>query len=170
MHFADTLTGNDDDNVLVGGAGADSLDGGWGWRHGYGRATAGSAAAVAVDLGLGAGTGGDAEGDTFASLAIENLIGSAYGDTLTGDCYDNVLEGGAGADQLNGGDGFDTASYAGSATAVVVDLAAGTASGGDADRRHLELDRVPDRLQTSPTRSPAMPASTASKVLGALTR
>jgi Ca2+-binding RTX toxin-like protein len=40
--------------------------------------------------------------------------------------------GGAGADLLDGGDGVDTAVYSGSATGVSINLAAGTASGGDA--------------------------------------
>jgi Ca2+-binding RTX toxin-like protein len=125
--FADTLTGNGDDNVFVGGAGADSLDGG---PAGSDTASYAGSAAVAVDLGLGTATGGYAEGDTFTS--IENLIGSANADSLTGDSNNNVLEGGAGADQLTGGDGVDTASYIGSDAAVAVDLAAETATGGDA--------------------------------------
>jgi Ca2+-binding RTX toxin-like protein len=130
--FADTLTGNGNDNVFnvfEGGAGADILNGGWDGSDTASYAT--SAEAVAVNLGAGTASGGDAEGDTFS--AIQNLIGSAYADTLTGaDWNNNVLEGGAGADQLSGGDGFDTASYRGSAAAVTVDLAAATASGGDA--------------------------------------
>lgn len=125
--FADTLTGNGDDNVFVGGAGADSLDGGWG---GSNTASYAGSAAVAVDLHVGTATGGDAEGDTFTSIA--NVIGSANADILTGDSNDNVIEGGAGADQLDGGDGFDTASYIGSAAAVTAHLGSGLASGGDA--------------------------------------
>ena len=39
-----------------------------------------------------AGTGGDAAGDTLTN--IENLIGSAYADTLFGDDAENVLAGG----------------------------------------------------------------------------
>jgi Ca2+-binding RTX toxin-like protein len=123
--FDDTLTGNSDDNVFVGGAGADSLYGGW--SGGSDTASyADSAAAVTVDLGAGTGSAGDAAGDTFAY--IDNLIGSAYADTLTGDSGDNVLEGGAGADQLNGGDGVDTASYAGSDAGVTIYL--GSVIGG----------------------------------------
>ncbi|NUA97985.1 calcium-binding protein, partial [Azospirillum melinis] len=43
------------------------------------------------------------------------------------------LAGGAGADTLLGGEGTDTADYAASAGGVAVDLAAGTAAGGDAE-------------------------------------
>ena len=60
------------------------------------------------------------EGDTLSN--IENLIGSAYGDTLTGDDRDNVIESGAGEDVLDGGDGADTASYINSDVRVHVDL------------------------------------------------
>ena len=52
--------------------------------------------------------------------------------TLTGDAADNFFKGGAGADAISGGAGTDTASFTGSATGVSIDLAAGTASGGDA--------------------------------------
>jgi len=45
---------------------------------------------------------------------------------------DDVLRGGAGADTLEGGAGTDTASYYTSAAGVTVNLAANTASGGDA--------------------------------------
>jgi Ca2+-binding RTX toxin-like protein len=129
--FADTLTGNYYDNVIEGGAGADTINGGEdSFSFGDSASYAGSGAAVSVDLGLGTATGGDAEGDTFVS--IENLIGSAYADTLTGDSGDNVLEGGAGGDLIDGGLGSDSASYIGSAEAVTVDLGLGTASGGDA--------------------------------------
>ena len=54
----------------------------------------------------GLGSGGDAAGDTLAG--IENVTGSAYGDSLTGDAGANVLSGGAGDDTLAGGAGDDT--------------------------------------------------------------
>jgi Ca2+-binding RTX toxin-like protein len=69
-------------------------------------------------------------GDTF--YQINNLIGSAFADTLTGDADDNVFVGGAGADKINGGAGNDTVSYGGSAAAVTVNLATNAVSGGDA--------------------------------------
>ena len=108
--FNDTLTGNSGDNVIEGGAGNDTAS------------YAGAAAAVTVNLAttgqqntLGAGL------DTLTS--IESLIGSAFNDTLTGDSGGNILEGGAGNDAIDGGAGTDTASYAGAAAAVTVNLA-----------------------------------------------
>ena len=124
---SDMLIGNSEDNVLEGGAQADYLDGGDGFDA---ASYAGSLGAVVVDLGLGTGSGEDADNDIYVS--IENLIGSAFGDSLTGDTNDNTLEGGAGADQLYGGAGSDTASYIGSLAAVTVNLGTETASGADA--------------------------------------
>jgi Ca2+-binding RTX toxin-like protein len=124
--FADTLIGSLEDHVFVGGQGADILYGG----SGSDTASYAGSAAVSVDLATFFTSGGDAEGDVLSS--IENLIGSAYADTLSGDANENVLEGGAGADALSGGNGLDTASYASSAAAVTVNLGLGTASGGDA--------------------------------------
>jgi Ca2+-binding RTX toxin-like protein len=125
--FADTLTGNAGNNTLTGGAGGDLLDGGAGIDTAN---YAGSDASVTVNLATGAGLGGQAAGDTLTS--IENLTGSAFADTLTGNAGNNTLTGGAGADVLDGGAGIDTASYAGNITAVTVNLATGTAAGGQA--------------------------------------
>ena len=49
-----------------------------------------STQAVQISLDGSAGTGGHAEGDTLST--IENLIGSAYGDTLTGDDADKLSQ------------------------------------------------------------------------------
>jgi len=134
--FADTLTGNTGDNILEGGAGADTLDGSAGNDT---ASYAGSSAGVQVDLNAGTAAGGDAAGDVLTS--IENLIGSAFADTLTGDANVNSLNGGDGddilaglgdADTIDGGLGSDTSDYSASGAAVMVDLGLGTAAGGDA--------------------------------------
>jgi Ca2+-binding RTX toxin-like protein len=131
--------------VLLGGAGDDRLDGGRGGdtlNGGNGTDTllyTLSGAGVVVDLSTGKGSGGLAEGDRIAG--IENVTGSDFGDTLSGDGRSNaltggdgndVLLGGKGADILIGGNGDDTISFATSAVGVTIDLAANTASGGDA--------------------------------------
>ncbi|MCP5082968.1 MAG: hypothetical protein GY948_14870 [Alphaproteobacteria bacterium] len=142
----DTLEGGDDNDRLDGGRGADHLDGGSGSgdRAEYARSKSG----VTVDLEAGTGQGGDAQGDTLVN--VENVLGSKHDDVLTGDgeankLYgnngddelngaggDDTLDGGKGADEMDGGEGSDTASYSRSKQAVQVDLAAGTAQGGDA--------------------------------------
>ena len=59
--------------------------------------------------------------------------GGAGNDTLLGGRGDDTLLGGAGADSLNGGTGDNTASYAGAAAGITVNLFLGTGVGGDAD-------------------------------------
>jgi Ca2+-binding RTX toxin-like protein len=63
---------------------------------------------------------------------IDVIHASAFDDQLLGDSTNNIFIGGAGADAINGGSGFDSAWYLDSQSAVAIDLAAGTASGGDA--------------------------------------
>ena len=109
----DTLTGDSGDNVLEGGAEADTLNGG-GTEDSDTASYAHSAGGVTVNLGgpqdangyVIGHTGEHAAGDKLKG--IENLRGSAHADTLTGDSEDNILEGGAGADKLTGGTGADT--------------------------------------------------------------
>ncbi|MGJ8598306.1 Ig-like domain-containing protein, partial [Sulfitobacter sp.] len=132
--FGDRLNGNSGNNVLEGRGGADILNG----YGGVDTATyALSGAAVTVSLATGLGSGGEAEGDVLTG--IENLIGSAFDDTLTGDSGANtltggdgndILAGGGGADALFGGVGVDRASYANSAGFVNVSLLSGYAGGG----------------------------------------
>jgi len=99
----DTLSGGTGDDYLLGGLGNDVIDGGAGvdWAA-YEDATA----AVKVDLNLtvAQATGG-AGSDKLTG--IENLYGSAYGDTLIGNAGLNYLSGGAGDDRLEGGAGDD---------------------------------------------------------------
>ncbi len=133
----DHIVGDGANNVIEGDDGADTMDGGGG------RNTASyalSSQAVVVNLATGLGAGGDAAGDTLTNFS--GLLGSQYADTLIGDAANNRLDGaegndlligGAGADALIGGYGNDTASYAGSAAAVSVNLSTGAASGGDAE-------------------------------------
>ncbi|MDD1013058.1 retention module-containing protein [Pseudomonas rubra] len=99
----DFLYGGDGNDLLIGGAGNDLLDGGAGIdTASYASATG----AVTVNLNTvgGQNTGG-AGTDTL--VAIENLIGSDYSDTLTGNNNANVLTGGLGNDTLNGAGGDD---------------------------------------------------------------
>jgi len=114
---ADVLRGNDLANHLVGMRGDDLLDGRLGadlLDGGAGSDTASyalSLAAVDVDLTRAAQSGGDAEGDRL--IAIENVVGSAFADTLTGDARANRITGGAGDDRIDGGAGTDTAVFSG---------------------------------------------------------
>ncbi|HEY7807699.1 MAG TPA: calcium-binding protein, partial [Croceibacterium sp.] len=131
----DTIVGTAYADRFLSSAGADHIDGG-GLDHAIGgpvdiMSYASSLAGVTVSLETGVGSGGDAAGDTL--INIEQLVGSAFADTLTGSSLSNdIIEGGPGADVLDGGAGVDWLSYSGSGNGVTVSLADNTASGGDA--------------------------------------
>jgi Ca2+-binding RTX toxin-like protein len=128
-----TLLGLDGDDTLIGGLGNDTLNGGNQIdTASYAGATTGVIVSLAV---VGAqdldGGGVLTEQDTL--LNIENLTGSAQGDTLTGNISANVLSGSGGNDTLNatvdnvrdtldGGANTDTANYAAYAAALTVNL------------------------------------------------
>jgi len=77
---------------------------------------------------------GTAGNDTLVGTAGNDVIaGLAGDDTIDGAGGDDVICGGLGNDGITGGTGVDTVSYAESATAVTVDLGAGTASGEGTD-------------------------------------
>ena len=115
--FDDNLRGNNSNNFLIGGAGADILNGlGGADLAAYITATTGVTASLANS---GTNTG-DAAGDIYVS--IENLSGSNFNDTLVGDASNNFLNGRGGADALDGGGGFDTADYFLSSIGLSVDL------------------------------------------------
>ena len=100
----DLLLGNLGNDTLNGGAGDDRMDGGDGIDT---ASYLDAPSAVTVSLlasGASQATGG-AGSDTL--ISIENLVGSAFNDTLTGDYGANVLSGGFGADSLSGGYGAD---------------------------------------------------------------
>ncbi len=142
---SDSLFGGDGNDLLQGGAGSDRLEGGAGIDTvDYSDSTA----AVNVNLGSGSGSGGTAAGDTI--VAVENIFGSIYNDSLYGSAGGNFLSGGAGNDYIETGDGDDTLAggagrdtlyggqgmdfldYSGSNAAVSINLATNTASGGHA--------------------------------------
>ena len=108
----DTLDGGDGADVLDGGVGADLLLGGLGDDSLTGGAGSDTASyltgglGVSVSLAL-AGPQAIAGAGVDTLVGIENLIGSAYGDTLYGDDGANRLEGMGGNDGLAGGAGDD---------------------------------------------------------------
>lgn len=98
----DTLNGGAGDDTLTGGAGADRLIGGAGEDA---ASYAGASAGVVADLATPQNNTGDAAGDSYDG--IEDLIGTAYADTLSGDTGRNRVWGGHGGDVITGGGGDD---------------------------------------------------------------
>jgi Ca2+-binding RTX toxin-like protein len=109
----DVLRGNAEDNYLYGNDGNDRLE----------------------------GRGG---GDTLVGGYGDNFLEGGEGDDqLHGNGDDDYLVGGLGADVLNGGDGEDAAIYVDSTSGVVIDLAAGTGTGGEAEGDTLvDIEKV----------------------------
>ncbi|MEZ5690848.1 MAG: tandem-95 repeat protein [Rickettsiales bacterium] len=111
--FDDTIIGDGFANSLYGGLGDDLLAGrGFGGNHmdgGDGVDTvsyAESSQVVSINLDSTGSQGWGASGDTLVS--IENLIGSAYNDTLAAKSSGSVIHAGLGNDTINGRAGNDT--------------------------------------------------------------
>ncbi|NFV78771.1 calcium-binding protein, partial [Magnetospirillum aberrantis] len=171
---ASTLIGGGGNDVLSGGYRTgyrDDLFGWWGYAAsvdgGAGNDTltfGDSGGGVSVDLSTGSGSiaGSGPDGSSWSmpqSVSnVENVVGTAFRDTLKGDGGDNTLVGGGGGDvlvggggndaleggenggyaeALEGGDGIDSAVYSHSGQGVVVDLGSGRGYGGEAERDFL---------------------------------
>ncbi len=160
--FGALLSGYGGDDTLIGGAGDDILNGGLGADTLIAGAGNDQIVVDAKDISEGSIAGGDGidtlmfEG--FESLVIDldaigveqafggigddiitnsgsvsvNVHGAIGNDQITGGTGDDAILGGIGQDTLDGGAGFDYVSYVGSSEAVLVDLATGLATGGDA--------------------------------------
>ena len=89
----DVLEGNEQNNVLIGGLGVDTV-------------TYANAQGVAVSLIIVGIQHTGFGNDTISS--VENLIGSNFNDKLVGSAGPNSLSGGMGRDELTGGLGADT--------------------------------------------------------------
>src|SRR5262249_16909131 len=105
-----TGNGNALDNVMVGGAGPDTLNGNAGNDTLNGNA------------GNDPLNGGDGSDTAYGGAGNDALDGGTGNDTLVGGDGNDALTGGAGADVLIGGAGIDTASYAAAAAGITVDL------------------------------------------------
>ncbi len=109
--FDDALYGDNSGNLLIGGAGDDTL-----------RPTGGDDTVI----------GGDGDDVIYAHTGQDVIEGNAGNDTLQGGEGDDTLTGGAGADWIDGGDGLDYASFADASAGVRLDLLGLVAALGDA--------------------------------------
>ncbi len=125
------LIGSNGSDILAGLAGNDVIFGGNGLDSASYRLNTG---AVYVDIGgqyayeSSQTTGNYNPTAAIVSqdrlIAIENVIGSAFGDRIYGTNADNVIVGGAGSDIIYAEGGVDTADYGSNAGAVYVDISA----------------------------------------------
>ncbi len=128
----DTLIGDANANVIEGGLGNDTLVGGAGNDT---ASYAGATTGVTVNLTLQGSAQNTIGAGTDTLSGFQDLLGSAFNDTLTGDSTENVISGGAGDDTLNpganatgnvdlldGGTGTDTASFAGYTAGITATL------------------------------------------------
>lgn len=107
----DSLTGGEYPENLVGGPGADTIDGAGGSDE---LTFVGTAGADMIDATDGAGTL-TAGTDTDAYISVERflLLGGPGNDTLSGGSLDDMLEGGDGTNTLNGEGGADRVFFTG---------------------------------------------------------
>lgn len=139
-----TGIGNDTDNRITGGVGADVLSGRGGddlLDGGDGSDTADyGAAAGSVSAFLDGTDTDDGDGGTDTLTNIENLRGSTFDDQLYGSTGANVLDGGDGSDilvgrggndTLRGGSGYDLVDYSDATSGVYVKLNIGRATDGE---------------------------------------
>lgn len=120
--FEHIITGSGDDsiagkfgsyyNIMEGGAGNDVITGGdsgaintISYQNAFNNT---DNIGVTVDLSANTMAAGSTDAGTDTFTNIQNVIGSAYNDTLTGNTQNNVLYGGAGADAIDGGTGNNT--------------------------------------------------------------
>jgi Ca2+-binding RTX toxin-like protein len=146
---ADTLLGNDGNDVLDGLGGADSLEGGAGddtyfidnagdqvvEAPGGGRDLVYSALASTT-------LGANLEGLALLAGAVAGT-GNGLDNDIAGNSGDNLLDGGGGADVINGlGGGIDTVTYAAFAGPVTVSLLAGTGFDGVSTDTLIGIENV----------------------------
>lgn len=114
----DTIDGSTGSDMLYGTSGADTINA----REGADRVFGGDGDDILY---------GNQDNDVvYGEAGSDHLYGGQGDDALYGGDGNDYIEGGLGNDLIDGEAGLDTVSYAIVATAVAVDLRAGTATGG----------------------------------------
>jgi len=98
----DNLSGREGNDLLIGGLGADILDGGEGRDRAFYNK---SLEAVTIDLETNINEGGEAQGDILTS--VEDIVGSAYSDTINMNDLLNIIVAGKGDDIIDARGGND---------------------------------------------------------------
>lgn len=71
--------------------------------------------------------------DINGTAAADTLAGTFRAETMIGLAGNDIFAGSAGADRIDGGADIDRVDYSASAAGIVIDLATGSAAGGDAE-------------------------------------
>jgi Ca2+-binding RTX toxin-like protein len=112
--FADSVLGDNGDNILIGLAGNDTFDGGRGsdWMYYFRdddrRDASGNFGLSGVIVNLATGVATDGYGDQDQLIGIENIDATVFDDRITGSKSANLFHLGLGADTADGGKGNDT--------------------------------------------------------------
>ncbi len=139
----DLLDGGTGDDVLNGGSGSDLLRGG----SGADRLTGGSEAdALHGEAGDDTLDGGSGDDRLSGGDGADQLRGGSGNDRLAGDAGDDVLDGGSGRDELTGGMGDDSLKGGSGNDGLEGGLGADTLDGGAGDDR-LDGGDGRDRLK-----------------------
>ncbi|WP_373987441.1 hypothetical protein [Duganella sp. BuS-21] len=121
------MSGGLDWAVFVGNGGNDTIEG----DSVYWDIVEYNTSKAGVKVDLEAGTATDGLGGTDILNGIEEVHGSAFNDTIIGSDGTQWFEGEAGNDSIDGADGVDGVMFNRAGSAVVVNLATGTAIDGD---------------------------------------
>jgi Ca2+-binding RTX toxin-like protein len=151
----DLLVGNSSQNTLRGNDGNDTIDGGAGSDFADYSNAANDVIVTLTDTLVGGKRSGSASGIGNAGIGvdtlldIENVLGSAFNDTITGNSLNNFLRGNAGNDLIDGGAGIDTADYRNASNSVLVVLndgndviTGGVSSGADGNDILISIERI----------------------------
>lgn len=139
----DEAQGNDNGNVITGGAGADLLDGGSGNDHLYGGGMTAVAGDGADTVNGGAGNdyiqgnagddrldGGAGSDRIQGGQGNDGIIGGSGNDSINGNLGNDSIDGGADNDSLRGGQGNDSLTGGTGHDVLMGDLGADTLVGG----------------------------------------
>jgi predicted extracellular nuclease len=135
----DTATGDDGDDTLIGAGGNDNLYGGAGNDNvdgGEGNDM------MTGDAGMDTLTGGMGNDKLYGGNDNDVLSGGDGNDHVHGDDGNDMLSGGTGNDTIDGGAGIDTVDYSISTAALVINLAASSASSGSEHDILYNLENV----------------------------
>ncbi len=157
---ADILSGGAGHDSLTGGPGDDTLDGGaildrFDFTDSNVASYTDSKAAIQVDLAIGKAQDGFGSTDTLSNISV--IIGSDFADKITGSSNSNAesFSGGPGDDTIDGGaitelpnlnnvvqpiGNSNLIDYQYAGAAVIVDLRAGTASGGEGNDQLININ------------------------------